>query len=164
MTLTPHDLEILRRGLQLRLNARGEFFCEGDAVTHPRVVAWLRRGLDRHEGGGHVIRAGEQWAYIAVDDTPLRVRGVESDEDDTLWCDLDDGRRVRLDVTTLVESERGVHCEVPSVPTGRPLRARLSNPAQMQLHDRLRWTDDRARPLVWSSERGAWIEIPFAPA
>lgn len=141
-------LDALRRGLALRLDARGQFFFEGDPVTHPRVVAVLRAGLDVAETGEPIVRVGEQWAYVTVDDTPLRVTAVVRDDDEGMWCSLDDGRRVRLDASTLIESGRGLSCEVPSQPTGRTMAARWTNAAQMQLSEWLTWSTLESRPRL----------------
>ena len=153
-------LEKLRRGLPLSMDGLGRFFFEGDEVSHPRVVRFLRRALDATEAGEFVVRIDEQWAYLTVADLPLRVlRVVAEDAGPTLV--LDDGRAVLLDPTTLWEEpDRGLRCRVPSVSTGRPLPARFTNPAQMDLDRWIEWDEGDERPwLCLGTDRRSIPEV-----
>lgn len=139
--IDPEFLERLRRGVPLRMTAMGELLFDGEPITHPRVRQALRDGLDV-ENGETIVRLGAQWCYLSIDDTPLRATSVDV-EDEHVWLRLDDGRRVELDPSTLWEEPgAGLRCKVPSAPTGRPLDARLTNAAQMQLATHIEEDDD----------------------
>lgn len=144
-SLDPAVLERLRRGVPLSLTATGAFRFGDDPVTHPRVAEALRFGLDRTDNGEFIVRLGAQWCYLSIDDCPYRVRAVESAADGaTLRLRLDDGREVELVPKTLFEEpDRGLWCEVLSR-SGRPMPARFSNSAAMDLST---WVhDDPAAP------------------
>lgn len=133
VTLDPETLERLRRQVPLRLDRMGQFFFEDDPVSHPGVRALFLRGLDTTPAGEPALRVGEQWCYLKVEDTPLRVVGVRAD-DGGLRVALDDGRELPLDPRTLWEEPgRGLRCSVPSQPSGRPLAVRFTNPALAEL-------------------------------
>ncbi len=160
-TLDPELLERLRRGVPLRLTAAGAFEFGGEPVTHGRVGEALRHGLDRSDSGDFIVRLGTQWCYLTVDDCPFRVRGVASDErGKALTLLLDDGRNVELDRDSLHEEpDRGLWCVVPSR-TGRPMPARFSNPAAVELSD---WViDDVTADLP--ALRVAGLETPIRSA
>lgn len=136
-------LERLRRGVPLRLSALGEFVFGDGPITHPRVRDALRAGLDTSETGEPIVRLGPQWCYLTVDDLPLRVTAVHS-HDGAPMLRLDDAREIPLDPHTLWEEPgAGLRCEVPSQTTGRPLSARFTNTAQMDLAT---WIDLDADP------------------
>ena len=106
---------------------------------HPRVIEALRQGLDATEQGEPIVRLGEQWAYLTVEDCVLRATSVQL-EGHELHLRLDDGRVVVLRADTLWEEPgRGLRCTAPSRATGRPLSVRFTNTAQMQLAE---WIED----------------------
>jgi hypothetical protein len=150
--IDPARLDELRRSFRLTLDARGQFSYEGDPLTHPGVVALFRAGLDVSETGEPILAVGEQWAYLRVEDTPLRVRHValEPAADGlsiALDVTLDDGRRLRVPAATLRdEGERGLYVEVPSQRSGRPLRARFTNAATTELAVALEPIEDDGVP------------------
>ena len=135
----PALLERLRRGFALRLDRQGGFWIADEAVTHPRVIAALRGGLDVSEGGEAQVHLGEQWCYLAVDDCPLRARSVAIDAGGgAAWLRLDDGRDVPLDPATLWEEPGlGLRASAPAQRSGRPLAVRFTNRAQMELAERI---------------------------
>jgi len=66
-----------RRGIDLRLDAYGRWFHEGEAFTHPGLIALFNRGIDvLPETGEPIVRIGEHWAHIRCDDVPFIVRTV----------------------------------------------------------------------------------------
>lgn len=135
--LDPELLERLRRGIPLRLDRQGGFWHDGEPVSHPRVLELFRRGLDVNERGEPQLHVGEQWCYLTVDDCPLRVLRVRPEGEraaERLLLFLDDGRVLPLDPSTLWEEpDRGLRCAVPAARSGRPLSARFTNTAQMDL-------------------------------
>ena len=145
-------LERLRRGIPLRMDARGNFTLGEEPVTHPRVIEVFRRGLDITPAGEHQLHVGNQWCYLTIEDCPLRVTAVLPAEDagpdperSPLTLRLDDGRALPLELSTLWEEpERGLRCLVPAIRSGRPLAARFTNNAQMDL----------ARWIVWDEPDG----------
>ncbi|MCA9662660.1 MAG: hypothetical protein KC486_30250 [Myxococcales bacterium] len=137
--IDPALLDRLRRGFPLRLDRMGEFWIADDRVTHPRVQDVLHAGLDVSEGGEPTMHLGDQWCYLTVDDCYLRVIRVRSAADGgALLLQLDDGRSVTLDPTTLWEEpDQGLRCAVPARRSGRPLSARFTNLAQIELAERI---------------------------
>jgi hypothetical protein len=126
-------LERLRRGVPLRLTARGEFRFDDGPITHRGVRDALRAGLDVSDSGEPIVRLGPQWCYLTVDDCILRVTAVR-DRGGAPILRLDDGRELPLDPATVWEEPgAGLRCTVPSQATGRPLSARFTNTAQMDL-------------------------------
>lgn len=163
--LDPETLDKLRRGFPLRMDRQGHFAFEGDAVTHPGVVALFRAGLDVNEAGECELHVADQWTYLKVDDLPLRALRVEnpSAEDDRPTLLLDDGRRVPLDPASLWEEpEHGLRCTVPSQRSARPIGVRFSNTATMDLSKWMVWDDEYDRPkLACSGQR--WTIRECAP-
>ncbi len=131
-------LERMRRGIPLRIDAFGRFLFDNDPITHARTIAALRHGLDASDSGEPIVRVQDQWCYLHVDDCVFRVVGVTHEPECShsprqLFLRLDDRRTVALDPDSLWEQhERGLRCTVPSR-TGRPLAARFTNHAQMEL-------------------------------
>jgi hypothetical protein len=149
--IEPARLDELRRSFRLTLDRRGRFSYEGDPLTHPAVVDLFRAGLDVTAAGEPILAVGEQWAYLQVEDTPLRARHVslvqaEDGVSIDLEVALDDGRQLRVAATMLRdEGERGLFLEVPSQRSGRLLRARLTNAAISELAAALEpFEDERA--------------------
>lgn len=135
----PALLERMRRGVPLRMSAQGELWFGAEPITHPRVRQALREGLDVSEGGEPIVQIGAQWCYLTVDDLPLRVTAVRREGDD-LVARLDDGREVPLATGCLWdEPGRGLRAQVPARGSGRPLGARFTNRAQMDLAT---WLED----------------------
>ena len=131
--LDPDMLERLRRGVPLVLAPTGRFRFDGADVTHPRVEAALRAGLDVTEAGEPVVHLGAQWCYLTVEDCVLRGTGV-LEREGGLWLRLDDGRDVPLPHETLWEEpDRGLRASVPSQRSGRLMSVRLTNAAQVEL-------------------------------
>ena len=157
--IDPEMLEKLRRGVPLVVARTGQLRFSGEPVTHPRVQQALREGIDVTDDGEPIVRLGPQWCYLHVDDLPLRILALSRDGD-TLHAQLDDGRTVTLDPTTLWEEpDLGLRARVASRHGPRSIPARVSNHAAVQLSA---WLDPDTDPptLVLGSRR---IRIGDAP-
>ncbi|MEM7157374.1 MAG: hypothetical protein AAF799_31295 [Myxococcota bacterium] len=131
--LDPQTLERLRRGVPLRMTARGELRFDEGPITHPRVQQALRAGIDLSDGGEPIVRLGAQWCYLTIDDCPLRATAVTRNGD-RLSMRVDDGREVPLSPQALWdEPELGLRTSAPAQGSGRPLAVRFTNRAQMDL-------------------------------
>jgi len=166
--LDPALLERLRRGLPLRLDRSGGFWLAEDPITHPRVVALFRDGLDISPSGEPQLYIADQWCYLSIDDASFRALAVSLAPTDaptdapTLLLHLDDGRRLPLDPATLWEQpERGLCAAVPARRSGRLLRARFTNSALLEL---CRWIDLDAEPPRLELGGRTWPILPTEPA
>ncbi len=157
--IDPELLERMRRGVPLRLSAGGSWSFGDDPVTHAGLARTLTQSIDVSDGGETIVRLGQQFCYVTIDDTALRVVAVHADGDGTVWLRLDDEREVALDPSTLVEDRQlGLRCEVPSAGLGRPLAARFGNRAQADLAQWVVWRDGAARPTF--AHGGHTVVIP----
>lgn len=144
-------LEHLRRSIDLRLDAEGRWWHEGAPFEHPGVVALFDRGLDTHpETGEAIVRVGDQWAYVRVDDTPFVVRRLVEGEGG-LWAELNNGERHEVPGDAFEAGAAGV---VYLALTPRR-RARLARTAQAALAPRIEAQADgtlvvRAGDRVWA--------------
>ena len=146
--LDPETLERLRRGVPLRMTARGELRFDEGPITHPRVQQALRAGIDLSDGGEPIVRLGAQWCYLTIDDCPLRATAVTRDGDG-LSMRVDDGRVVPLPPHALWdEPEHGLRASAPAQASGRSLAVRFTNRAQMDLAQWLEPGDDETTVLV----------------
>jgi hypothetical protein len=162
-SLDPATLERLRRGVPLRMSARGELLFDAEPVTHPRVQQALREGLDVSDGGDPIVRLGPQWCYLTIDDLPLRATAVRRDGD-ALHVRLDDGRELPLPLDVLWdEPGRGLRAEVPSRGWGRSLGVRFTNQAQMDLSAWLEDGEGDQSVLALGSQRFVVPRNPPAP-
>ncbi|MCX4241059.1 hypothetical protein [Paraliomyxa miuraensis] len=151
--LDPNTLERLRRGVPLRMTARGELLFDEGPITHPRVRQALREGLDVSDGGEPIVRLGAQWCYLTIEDCPLRATAVRRDGD-ALRMRLDDGRELPLPPQSLLdEPGRGLRSQAPSRGSGRALAVRFTNQAQMDLAPWLEDAGDDRTALVLGDRR-----------
>src|SRR5574337_733895 len=84
---------------RLAINRDGEWFHEGEEITHPGILANLRGNLRRDEAG-YFVQAGSVRVPVEVADTPYVVTRVEP-EGQTLRLTLNDGTQELLDPATL---------------------------------------------------------------
>jgi hypothetical protein len=163
-SIDPALLERLRRGVPLRMSARGELRFDEGPITHPRVRQALREGLDVSDGGEPIVRLGPQWCYLVVDDLPLRATAVRR-EGEGLLVRLDDGRELPLPLPTLWdEPGRGLRAQVPARGSGRALGVRFTNQAHMDVSTWLEDADDDRTVLVLGPRRWVVPREPPAPS
>jgi hypothetical protein len=87
-------LEMLRRSVDLRLDAEGRWFHDGDPFEHARLTELFDRGLDVHpETGEAIVHVGDRWCYVRADDTPFVVVRIERDTPEGPSALLNNGER-----------------------------------------------------------------------
>ena len=141
MALDPAVLDMLRRSLDLRLDAQGRWFIDDEPIANHRVVDLFDRGLDVHPDTGEaILRVGDQWCYIKVDDTPFVVRRLRVDGDRGLVAHLNNGEVLPVPGEAFsVGGDDVVYLQL--TPTRR---ARLGRSVQQRLADWLVEGDDGA--------------------
>lgn len=149
--MDPELLEILRRNSGLTLDRDGCFFHEGRPIVHERTVAVLERGLMVREDGEVVVHVGNQWAYVAPEDSVYVVRNIVPEHDEegdlkALTLVMTGERREVLDPRTLVlHPPSDLYCLVE----GGNVRARFLRPAFHALEPFL-IEDDKGFALAYS--------------
>ena len=140
--LSAQDLMALRGQLALHRNARGVLSSHAQPVTHARIDAWLRARIDfEPDADSYIIRDGERWATLTVEDTPLIVEAMVEITTPGPIFRLDDARQVLSSWDALrCDDALLMWTRVPSAPTQQPLPARLSNRATTQLSPYLEMT------------------------
>ncbi len=135
--LPPDVLERLRQ-IGLRIDAAGRLWHQGDAVTHAGLRRALLRWLDVRADGRPIIKLDDvRYAYVDVDDTPLRITAVRWDGDVPIAY-VDDDTAAPLDLAALtLDADGRLRTRVRD---GR-LAARLTSAAQQVLLER---ADERA--------------------
>lgn len=118
-----------RRAIDLRLDAQGRWYHDGQPFTHPRLIALFDRGIDVHpETGEPILRIGDKWCYIRCDDTPFIVRRLRLGPEG-LVAELNNGERLPVPADGF---EVGAN-EVVYARLAPNRRARLSRDAQSAL-------------------------------
>ena len=120
-----------RRSIDLRLDADGRWFHEGEPFLHAGLIAVFNRGIDvLPETGEPILRVGTHWCHIRCDDVPFIVRSVRA-EGDALSLTLNTEavvscapQALRVNGAGLVYAELGPH-----------RRARFGRAAQAALAD-----------------------------
>lgn len=135
--LPPEVLERLRR-IGLRIDAAGRLWHQGDEVTHAGLRRALLRWLDVRADGQPIIKLDDvRYAYVDVDDTPLRITALRWDGELPI-AHVDDDTAAPLDLATLVvDADDRLRARVRD---GR-VAARLTSAAQQVLLER---ADERA--------------------
>ncbi len=130
--MEPGDLPFdFRRSIDLRLDAEGRWFHEGEPFVHAGLIATFNRGIDvLPDTGEPILRVGTHWCYIRCDDTPFVVRGVRV-EGDALSLTLNTEAVVSCSPGALRVNDAGlVYAEL-----GPHKRARFGRAAQAALAD-----------------------------
>ena len=130
--LPPDVLERLRQ-IGLRIDAAGRLWHQGDAVTHAGLRRALLRWLDVRADGRPIIKLDDvRYAYVDVDDTPLRITAVRWNGDVPIAY-VDDDTAAPLDLAALtLDADGRLRTRVRD---GR-LAARLTSAAQQVLLER----------------------------
>ena len=113
---------------RLTVDREGEWFHEGQEITHPGILASLMRSL-RRDGTGYFIQAGPVRIPVEVADAPFVVVRVET-AGPALGLTINDGTQETLDPSTLRLTAAGIpYCRIK----GGQFEARLSRAAAYQL-------------------------------
>jgi len=95
-SLSPAELDLLRRSVDLRIDAEGRWWHEGEPFSHPRLIAYFNRQLGWREGEA-TLTIGERWCYVRCDLTPFLILKIELEEGaEPLWAQLNNGERLPL--------------------------------------------------------------------
>lgn len=130
------QLETMRRSVDLRLDAEGRWYHQGQPFEHARLIAAFDRGLDVHEDTGEaILRLGGRWCYVQADDTPFVVRRLRL-EGDTLSATLNTGETHPVPAQGFEQHDGHLYTRL----TPRR-RARLDRAAHARLGDWLVETD-----------------------
>lgn len=151
----PEMLDRMRRSVPFRMDRMGNFFVGEEPITHPRIIQVMRNGLDMSENGEATMHVDQQWCFLKVEDCFFRALHVENTVHpnlpgkDDLLIDLDDGRKVLLDLASLWEEpHQGLRCQAPSRISGRPLSVRFRNAAQMEIAQWISWQQDEPQLIL----------------
>lgn len=117
-----------------RIDARGDWFCEGNPVTDRQLFCLLSRSLYELDGN-YFIRCEGEVHPVRVADAPLWIRYVHLEKDQEgglleVEIQLEDGRREPLAAETLTTVDnQSIYCLV----TRRKLKARFGKVAYYEL-------------------------------
>lgn len=125
------------RETTIRVDAQGQFWHDGQPVTHPGLARSFAQWVDVDpESGRYILKNDVNWAFITVDDAPLVARAATVSGDAVLLS-LSDGTSEPLDPATLrVEPGDVPYCDV----RGGKLPAKLLPGAAFVV---LEWLGDR---------------------
>lgn len=144
----------VNRESELVLDREGRWHHQGQPVTHQRLAAALHRWLDRdEETGRYVLRAGDQWCFVQVEDVPyqvLRVTVIPQGTDTVITLSLSDGSEEELSYGSIEQRQDDSLC--CTVKSGRFV-ARFSRTAAFVLGELVEFDDDE--PLLRAGG-GSW--------
>lgn len=113
----------------LRLDRDGNWWHDDVRVEHPRIIEVFNQGLEPAEGGRFILRVGQDWCFVTVEDTAYHVLAVD-DIQGVPWLLLSDRTTEPLEPASLeLDPEGALRCRVKS---GRAA-ARFTRGAQFQL-------------------------------
>lgn len=115
----------------LLLDREGRWFHDGVLVEHPKIVEAFNRGLERDGEGRYVLRFGDDWCFVAVEDAPLQVEAA-TETGGAVQLELSNGRAEPLRPETLSLKDGVLYCVAES-----GLAARFGRSAHFSLGSRL---------------------------
>jgi uncharacterized protein len=103
----------LTRETTIRIDEQGNFWHDGQPVTHPGLAHAFASWVDVDpESGRWILRNDINWCFVTVDDAPLVARSAAVEGDDIVLR-LSDGSSERLDAATLrLEPGDVPYCDV----------------------------------------------------
>jgi hypothetical protein len=138
-------LKELPRETTIRRDAQGRWFHDGQPLEHPGLIRAFDSWIDRAEDGRYCLRNEINWAYITLEGPPFFVRSLTAEPSGEVILLVSDGRRHRLDPSTLRQGRDGaLYCDVRQ----GAMTARFDRHAMMQLGDLLR-----------EDEQGVYLEL-----
>jgi len=105
----------------------GRWFHDGVLVEHPKIVEAFNRGSERDAQGRYVLRFGDDWCFVSVEDAPLQVEAA-SLAGERVLLELSNGRTEALRPETLALRGEVLYCVAES-----GLTARFGRSAQFSL-------------------------------
>ncbi|MGC4123104.1 MAG: DUF1285 domain-containing protein [Myxococcales bacterium] len=111
----------------LVLDREGRWFHDGVLVENPKIAEAFSRGIERDEQGRYVLRFGNDWCFVTVQDAPLQVESLTAAPGGIVLA-LSNGRREPLRPETLRLRGEVLYCTAQA-----GLTARLSRSAQFAL-------------------------------
>lgn len=126
---------------------------DDELIEHPKILEAFNQGLQPDEQGRYVLRFGNDWCYVQVEDAAYWVQAVEP-RGDALILSLSDRSEEPLEPETLALEPEGVlSCRVKQ----RRAKARFSRHAQFQLGEQLAATDRGTVLRIGARE----VPLPF---
>ena len=119
------ELERLRQGSGISLDAEGRFLHRGEPITHARTLEVLRQSFRREPDGRYSVSIGRERAYVAIEAAPYAVQAVLPAQGGAApRLRLSDGSEEPLDPATLRLDRDGVlQCTVKGDHLARFTRA-----------------------------------------
>lgn len=117
----------------LRLDKAGRWWHDDELVEHPKIIEAFNVGLTPDENGKFILRFGNDWCFVEVEDAAYQVTCVDVLAEGFLLR-LTDRTAEPLNVDTLCLDDEGVL--LARVKQGRAW-ARFSRDAQFQLGEQL---------------------------
>lgn len=113
----------------LRVDREGRWWHDDELVEHPKIIEAFNVGLSPTDDGRYILRFGNDWAYVQVEDAAYQVTGVDLLPDGRVQLRLTDRTTEVLKPDTLCLDDDVLHCRVKE---GKAW-ARFSRDAQFQL-------------------------------
>lgn len=76
MTISPDELEALRRNSGIALSSDGVWRYRDARVPHPRVQELFHRGLELRADGQIILNVGKYWCYVTCESVARFVDGI----------------------------------------------------------------------------------------
>lgn len=131
----------------LFLDREGNWFCDGEAITHPRTTRLFSRSITRSPEGGYRLVIGRESCPVAVEDTPYMVRAVDFLPDRVVIM-LNDETEESLDPSSLeIGDDNVLYCRVKG---GYP--ARFLRPAYYHFTSRVEYNEEHHYHLNLNGE------------
>jgi hypothetical protein len=114
----------------IRLDRDFVWWHDEERIEHPKIVETFNCGLVPTDDGRFMLRVGNDWCYVQVEDAAYRVTAVDVAEDGRVFLRLSDRTGELLDFGSLALDGAGVFtCLVK----GGRAKARFSRDAQFAL-------------------------------
>lgn len=137
----------------IRIDANGQWFHEGEMIQRDRMVAMFANILTRFDNGDYGLVTPAEWGSISVDDVPYLVTQMEEDTHQDiavirLTTSLGDTITLDADHTLMIRNNEGE--ERPYVMIRKGLDARINRSVYYQLVEKSVETDD-GQFGIWSA-------------
>ena len=141
----------------IRLDRALRWWHDDVLIEHPRIIEVFNTSLGLDEAGRHVLRIGNDWCVVQVEDAAYEVRTVDVTPDERVSVRLSDRTAEALDPGTLaVDAEGVLTCRVK----GGRAKARFSRDGQYQLGELLE-QDEGGHLYLRAGERRLSVPLPL---